>query len=126
MRSECEYSIDTQQRLIDAKMLVDSVLYDDDYHNTLQLNSHRRDDVKRIYNALDNIIYENHVSYEMQTGVKNDYDTTDADDAQAALEKAAELLSAIDEPWLYSEYEDDMNEIANVFVEDLDIPYGDL
>lgn len=107
------YSEEAQSALIDAKMILDCVLYDDDYHNTLQQYGTSRESVKKVWDILENIIYEDQIDYNLETGEKNAFDTTDADQTWTALHKSYELVNGIDDPWLWTEREADLNEFCD-------------
>lgn len=103
------YSKETQSALIDSKIILDCVLYDDQYHSTLRLINVDRSDVDAVWKILENIIYEQKVDWSAETGVKNEFDTTDDEQVWEALHRVYDMINGIDEPWLWTEYEDDMS-----------------
>lgn len=115
------FKTETDTALIDAKIILDKVLYDDDYHNTLDLLGISRDAIKQVWHGLENIIYVHGIDYNLQTSIPSEYDTTTDDAAFSALGRVYDMLNEIEDPWLWTEEEDAMGDIVQTLAAELDI-----
>lgn len=116
-----DFQESTITALIDVKVLLDRVLYDDNYHNTLSINSISRKDVEEIWKDVENIIYVHKIPYEAQSELPYSFNTTDDEGAMNTLNAAYELLVSIDDPWLWAEEEYAMTDIIDGLKNILDL-----
>lgn len=98
--------------VVDAKLILDSVLYDDEYHNTLAYWKIDRSEVDSVWHKLDDFIYDNKISYGEQTDSSFAGDTADSEGAAFAIDKAYALLADIEESdHLWFESGDELSDI---------------
>lgn len=115
------FNTETDTALIDAEIILETVLADDDYHNTLDNLGISRDSINRVWSALKNLIYVHDIDHSLRTASPSEYDTTTDNAAFSALGRAYDMLNEIDDPWLWTEEEDAMGEIVQTLATELDL-----
>lgn len=108
------YLPETQSALIDAKLIMDKVLYNDDYYTTLSPCGIERSDMKALWQVLENVIYEHKIPYESESGLAAAYPAEHWTQTDDALKAVRDRLDAIEDPEFWYEQEDGMNEVMDI------------
>lgn len=109
------YLPETNSAIIDAKLIMDKVLYNDDYYTTLGPCGIARDDIRSVWEQLENIVYENKIPYDAESGMANEYPAEHWTQTDDTLKAVRDRLDGIDDPEFWYEQEHAMNYIMEIF-----------
>lgn len=108
------YLPETNSAIIDAKLIMDKVLYNDDYYTTLGPCGIERSDMKEIWNLLEGMIYEQKIPYESESGMVAEYPAEHWTQTDDTLKAVRDRLGGIDDPEFWYEQEHAMNDIMEI------------
>lgn len=115
-----DYNDETQAAIVDSKLIMDQIISADLYGRVLDGTGFPREDVKEIWDTLEDLIYTDKMDYDLVTVTVDEYEVRDFDGIDAALRAVRSRLDGIDDPWFWTEEEDRMNGAMELLDELLD------
>lgn len=112
-----DYKEETLATIIDSKILIENVLENNFYTNFLKDEKIKREYVENIKERLEELIKLHKISSNLQTnGIKNKFDINTSEDIIEILRYINKIINEIEDPWFWTENEDDLEEITNNFM----------